>query len=263
MSSDRKPEPQAISQRPVEVCGYQIVPVDAVAVLQQVLWQIQNRRGGWILALNLDLVARGQRDKSFADLMKSADITVADGYPLVWGARKKDRNLKPFDRATGSDLTQALVHCVEPSKTAIIGGKDPKRALKKEGLDPDGGWFVFDGIVQLDEDWVKDLQSKLNGRTLVFVALGVPKQEKLIALLRPAMPETTFIGVGGSFEFIAGLSARAPVWMQKRGLEWFYRLCTEPRRLWKRYLIDYIPGALALLKDVWFSKPIKRDASAL
>lgn len=263
MMSAQKPEPKAISQHPVEVCGYRIVPVDGDTLLRHVLWQLDSGRGGWVLALNLDLVARGSRDRAFADLIKSADISVADGYPLVWGARKKNPSLPPFDRATGSDLTQALLPWVDPSKTAIIGGKDPRRALRKEGLDPEAGWFIFDGIVQLDDAWVSNLESQLVGRNLVFVALGVPKQEKLIAMLRRTMPETTFIGVGGSFEFIAGLSARAPVWMQKRGLEWFYRLCTEPRRLWKRYLIDYIPGAVALLKDVWFRKPSGRDTSAL
>ncbi len=263
MNSEPRPEPKRISQHPVEVCGYQITPVDGPVLLRHVLWQIAERQGGWVLALNLDLVARGERDPAFAQLIRGAEMTVADGYPLVWGARKKDRTIPPFDRATGSDLTQSLLNLVDPNTTAIIGGKDPRLALRKEGLNPDEGWFIFDGIVQLDASFVADLRSKLEGRTLVFVALGVPKQERLIALLKPTMPETTFIGVGGSFEFIAGLSSRAPVWMQKRGLEWFYRLCTEPRRLWRRYLIDYIPGAKALLKDVWGGKKSGKNSSAL
>lgn len=239
---------------PVEVCGYQINPFSHDQLVQYVLDRVAQKKGGWILALNLDLVARGIREPEFATLIKRATVTVADGQPLVWGAKKKNPALKDLERATGSDLTQALLHKVSPANTAIIGGKDPKLALTKEGLNPSDPWFVFDGFVKLDEEFIESLYGQIKNRTLVFVALGVPKQEKLIDALMAKMPETTFIGVGGSFEFLAGYTSRAPKWMQRNGLEWFYRLCTEPRRLWKRYLIDYIPGGLALLKDMRNSK---------
>lgn len=258
-----QPERLPDTLRPIEVCGYRMAPVTPQSLLRHVLWMIQERQGGWVLALNLDLVARGVRDPEFAMLIRKAELSVADGHPLVWGMRKKDHHRQEVERATGSDLTQALLHQVQPSRTAIIGGKDPRAALRREGLDPEAGWHIFDGIVTFDPSFLEGLRRDLEGRTLVFVALGVPKQERLISALKETMPETTFIGVGGSFEFLAGLTHRAPVWMQKRGLEWFYRLCTEPRRLWKRYLIDYIPGAVALLRDVWSAKRGNADASAL
>lgn len=82
---------------------------------------------------------------------------------------------------------------------------------------------------------------------LVLVALGSPKQEYLIEDLRGLLPEAWWIGVGISFSFVTGQVRRAPVWMQRLGLEWFFRLLCEPRRLAKRYLVDGVPFACVLL----------------
>jgi N-acetylglucosaminyldiphosphoundecaprenol N-acetyl-beta-D-mannosaminyltransferase len=227
-----------------------IAPINNTALLEHILWRIRNGTGGWILTLNLDMVARGHCDPTFSNLIKTADITVADGFPIVWAVKQKDRRLANLQRTTGSDLTRSLVHLVQPEETAIIGGKDPRLALQRQGLDPDSGWFIYDGVVKLDYDSVNELCRQIKNRKLVIVALGVPKQDKLIHELRLMMPSATFIGVGGSFEFMAGLRARAPLWMQRHGLEWFFRLCADPRRLWKRYLFDCIPALILLIKDV-------------
>lgn len=244
------PESLSGDQQTIDVCGYALTPTTPIQLLQHVLWMIESKNGGWVLAINLDLVSRGVREPDYADLIRKADLSIADGYPLVWAMRRKSPIKVANERVTGSDLTQALLHLVDPSKTAIIGGKNPSLALEREGLAATDGWFIFDGIVKMDADGIADLRSKIEGRSLVFVALGVPKQERLILALRETMPETTFIGVGGSFEFLAGLTSRAPKWMQRNGMEWLYRLCTEPRRLWRRYLIEYIPGAVLLWRDV-------------
>lgn len=82
---------------------------------------------------------------------------------------------------------------------------------------------------------------------IVYVALGSPKQEKLIARLRPVLPDAWWIGVGNSFSFLAGHVKRAPVWMQRTGLEWVHRLLQEPRRLFRRYLIVGVPFAASML----------------
>ncbi len=244
---------------PVPVCGYQIMPFTPGQLVQHVLGMIRSRKGGWVLALNLDLVARGVRQPEYKALICKADITVADGHPLVWGMKKNGMQKTLFQRCTGSDLTQKLLHLVSPLDCAIIGGKDPRSALINEGLDPAAGWSIFDGMVKIEPGIADTLKPYIEDRHLVFVALGVPKQEQLIEILRPLYPETTFIGVGGSFEFLAGITNRAPVWMQDRGLEWLYRLASEPKRLWRRYLIEYVPGGIALLKDVRHYKKLNRN----
>ena len=250
------------SPEPISVCGYTITPFTPGQLVQHILGMLRAKKGGWILALNLDLVARGVREPSYSALIKDADITVADGHPLVWAMKKNGSHDEVLQRCTGSDLTQKLLHIIPPLDCCIIGGKNPRQALINEGLDPAGGWSIFDGMVTIGPEIVESLKPYLEGRHLVFLALGVPKQEQLIQLLKPHYPETIFIGVGGSFEFLAGITNRAPQWMQDRGLEWLYRLASEPKRLWRRYLVEYVPGAIELLKDVRRNKKLRRKKSS-
>ena len=85
------------------------------------------------------------------------------------------------------------------------------------------------------------------GPDLVFVGFGFPKQERVIARLRPRLPQTWFLGCGAAIGFVAGVRSRAPGWMQDTGLEWVHRLILEPRRLMRRYLLDDAPFAVRLL----------------
>lgn len=215
------------------------------------------REGHWVVTLNLDYVSRCKRDGSFFDLLSKADVFTADGAPILWACRKVDSAFNSLDRTTGADLTPKLLRLAMPDKVAIVGGQDPKAALKKLELDP-SAYFVFDGQVELTPDFAAQLAAQIGDRPIVFVALGCPKQEKMIQLLRPNLPNAVFVAVGGSFEMIAGITTRAPQWMQKSGLEWLYRLTIEPKRLWRRYLVEYPPGAMALYKTV---RAARRTAS--
>lgn len=232
-----------------QVCGFPITPVGLEALVDHALTESKSGRGGWLLALNLDLVARSVREPEYGALLKGATLTFADGFPIVWSCRRKDRRNKGMPRVAGVDFTRALVLALPPEEVAIIGGRDPQRALTTLGRDP-SGYYIFDGKVEFTDAFLDELAEKLKDRRVAFVALGVPKQERLISLLMPRLPEVLFIGVGGTFDFLAGLISRAPVWMQNGGLEWFYRLSTEPRRLWRRYLIEYPPGAVKLFRDL-------------
>lgn len=154
-------------------------------------------------------------------------------------------------------MTPRLIDRLVASDVAIVGGIAPADALRTLGKDPTQ-YFIFDGRVELDGKWVSDLASKIGDRRAIFVALGCPKQEQLIAMLKPHLPAAVFIAVGGSFEMMSGMKARAPEWMQRAGMEWLHRLLIEPRRLWRRYLIEYPPGALALYREV---RAARRTAS--
>ncbi len=235
---------------PTNVCGFEITPVDLPTLVQETLAAARDGRGGWMLALNLDLVARSRREPEYGELLRKATLTFADGFPIVWACKKKNRANAGMPRVAGVDYTRELLMNLSPQETAIIGGQNPRAALSKLGLNPDGEYFIFDGKVEVTDAWAAEMATSLEGRKVVFLALGVPKQEKLICLLRPLLPSAIFIGVGGTFDFLAGIISRAPVWMQDRGLEWLYRLSTEPKRLWRRYLVEYPPGAMSLLRDV-------------
>jgi N-acetylglucosaminyldiphosphoundecaprenol N-acetyl-beta-D-mannosaminyltransferase len=245
------PSPISTDVKTVGVCDYQILPVNLEQVVGHILWQIENGKGSWIVTLNLDLVARGEIDPNYRKIISEAEIITADGQPIVWGAQKKDATLGGLERLTGADLTAKLIHLVAPEKIAIIGGRNPRKALTNQGLDPEAGWYIYDGMVTFEEEFLTNLKQEIAGRKLVFVALGCPKQERLIHILRETMPETTFLGIGGSFDFLAGETSRAPMWMQNYGMEWVYRIYKEPKRIGKRVFVGYIPGLRALLRDVY------------
>jgi N-acetylglucosaminyldiphosphoundecaprenol N-acetyl-beta-D-mannosaminyltransferase len=231
------------------LCGYNVTSIDLAQLTDLVANRCKKGEGGWIFPMNLDLLSRGVRDSDLKKLMQSADLTFSDGMPLVWAIRKINPAARNHVRTTGSDLTRELLMRVPALEVGAIGGMDPVGALKNLGKDP-AEYEIFDGRVTVDDPTVEALRNQFAGRKLVFVALGVPKQEQLIFRLRPLMPETVFIGVGASFEFLAGIVPRAPVWMQKSGFEWLYRLLKEPKRLWRRYLVECPVGGWALLKDI-------------
>jgi N-acetylglucosaminyldiphosphoundecaprenol N-acetyl-beta-D-mannosaminyltransferase len=135
----------------------------------------------------------------------------------------------------------------------VIGGQHPRKTIELYGPRAHRGLctFVFDGKVDLSETQLSFFCDELARHQvrLVFIALGVPKQDRLALSLRQRMPELVLLGIGGTFEILGPDGSRAPLWMQRVGLEWLYRLANEPGRLWRRYLISYPSGIWFLLKD--------------
>lgn len=232
----------------VEVAGLPVWRISVDELCSQIADWAARGEGHWIATLNLDYYARCMRDPLFLELLRKADVFTADGMPILRACRQRDPRFEGLDRTTGADLTPRLIGLLDPSLVAVIGGIDPRGALQKLDRNPDD-YFIFDGKVELTDEWARDLASKISERSVVFVALGCPKQEKMIALLQPHLPKAVFIAVGGSFDMISGATSRAPRWMQKSGFEWLYRLAIEPKRLWKRYLVEYPPGARALKRE--------------
>jgi len=231
------------------IFGLQVWGISIDDLARQIGEWVGRGEGHWIATLNLDYIARCAKSKSFHELLSRADVFTADGMPVLRACQKIDTRFESLGRTTGADLTPRLIELLDPSEVAIVGGADPASAIRRLGRDPKL-YFIFDGKVQLDEAWACDLAARIRGRNAVLVALGCPKQEQLIALLKPHLPNAVFIAVGGSFELMAGMKSRAPQWMQRAGLEWLHRLLIEPRRLWHRYLVEYPPGALALYREV-------------
>lgn len=204
---------------------------------------------------NVDILHRAMRDPESRDYLESSSIVVADGKPLIWASRIAG-NALPV-RVAGSDLIWSLSAAMATAGRSVylLGGEPGVAAqaeevlrerfvdLKLAGhLSPP---FGFD--TRSDEyDAICD-EVVAAAPDLVFVGLGFPKQERVIARLRPRMPRTWFMGCGAAIGFVAGVHSRAPGWMQDSGLEWVHRLALEPRRLMRRYLVDDAPFALRLL----------------
>lgn len=210
-----------------------------------------------MVTLNLEMVSRGRLDPAYRELLKSADLFIADGMPLVWGSKMKRGVPRIPERAAGADLTSDLIRLVPSEKIAIIGGKDPMQALLKLGIENPERAYIFNEKIDATPEAANAFAAELNqrGSQMIFVALGVPKQDRIAALLRERVEQGILVGVGGTFELIAGQLKRAPAWMRKAGFEWLFRLLQEPKRLAHRYLVVYWVGGFALAGDIvksWF-----------
>jgi N-acetylglucosaminyldiphosphoundecaprenol N-acetyl-beta-D-mannosaminyltransferase len=242
--------------------------VDAVTeaeAIGHILGALADGRGGWVATPNLDHLRQFVVSAEVAELYAQADLVVADGMPIVWASRLAGTPLPA--RAAGSDVIWSLtaeatrrgrsVYFLGGAPGACDKAADVFRrnypALRVAGTHcPPHGFHARAG--GLDE--IRD-RLRVAEPDIVYVALGFPKQERLIRLLRDEFPTTWFVGVGISFSFVTGEVQRAPDWLQKIGLEWAHRLLMEPRRLARRYLMHDLPfaarlGLYAVLRRVLF-----------
>ena len=208
-------------------------------------------QGGWVVTLNTEMLARMAHDPDYGDLLSQANLCVADGMPLVWASqRQPDRACHIPERTTGVDLVDRLLGARHVPPFAIIGGRDPQTTLAHRYPHAQAACrFCFTGRVDGSDAQIERFARELERHEvrLLFLALGVPKQDVLAAALRARLPQVVIIGVGGTFEILGPEGRRAPRWMQRSGLEWFYRFVREPGRLWRRYLLQYPAGIRYLL----------------
>ena len=233
------------------------MPVDAVSEPQAVgaiVAALDAGRGGTVITPHLEILRRYVQDPSVRGHFGTAGLIVADGQPLVWASRVMGRPLP--ERVAGSDLIWSLAgECALRGRGVFLLGGAPgaceaARDRLREfypGLDI-RGWCSPPVGFDRDPAAMAALKAELREARpdVVFVALGFPKQERVIAELRGALPQAWFLGVGVSLSFVAGHVARAPDWAMRYGLEWFHRLLQEPRRLARRYLVDGLPFAARL-----------------
>lgn len=243
----------------IELLGVPLDALDAAAVVDRVFGSLGHGAGGWIVTPNIDHLRLSEGDPELRALYARADLVVADGMPLLWAACLRRTPLP--ERVAGSDLAWLLAErAAHEGRTLYLLGGNPGAAetaarrlrdrwpeLRIAGCSaPRLSAFPTRGEVST-------LRAELE-RTrpdVVYVGLGAPKQERLIAALREDFPATWWIGVGIGISFIAGEVRRAPRWMQRLGLEWVHRLLGEPRRLASRYLCHDLPFTLRLLARSW------------
>lgn len=235
-----------------EICGLQVSRGNLESHVRDITERADLGNGAWLLTLNTEMLARGVRDPAYWDLVKQADIITADGMPLVWASGVKRREAAIAGRTTGVDLVDAMLRLERVPRFAVIGGKSPLETIQRYGAKAvEACVYLFDGKVDLSEAQLNLFCDELARRQakVVFIALGVPKQDQLALELRRRMPGLVLTGIGGTFEILGPQGSRAPAWMQRSGLEWLFRLTNEPGRLWRRYLINYPRGIWFLLKD--------------
>jgi N-acetylglucosaminyldiphosphoundecaprenol N-acetyl-beta-D-mannosaminyltransferase len=184
--------------------------------------------------------------------VNEADLVTPDGMPLVWALRRM--GVSGATRVDGAGLIIRILKEAAQNKlpVALYGGTERSATAFQEFVlrnYPSIPWTTtilppFRSLTGAEDDeFTRRLVA--SGARIVFVSLGCPKQDKWMAAHRGKLP-AVLIGVGAAVDFHAGIVPRAPRWMQRVGLEWLFRLCQEPRRLWKRYLI-HNPRFVALL----------------
>jgi N-acetylglucosaminyldiphosphoundecaprenol N-acetyl-beta-D-mannosaminyltransferase len=243
----------------INLRGVRLHAVTEAQCVRHVLDELDAGRGGVVVTPNLDHLRRCVFDVSFGALVSEADMVVADGMPLVWASKLQGTPLP--ERVAGSNLISSLSGAAaERGKSVFLLGGAPgtadaaARVLKERfpGLIVAGTCCPSHGFED-DQRAMSDLQQRLAacGADIVYVALGSPKQERLISRLKVVLPRAWWLGVGNSFSFLSGHVKRAPLWMQRMGVEWLHRLCQEPRRLFKRYIVSGLPfGSSLMLRSV-------------
>lgn len=234
------------------LCGLPVSRANLQETLDELVSRMKRGEGAWLLTLNTEMLSRFTQEPEYRELVAQADIITADGMPLVWASRFRGADQGIADRTTGVDLVDAFLRMPNLPSYAVIGGVDPAVTLARYGdAALQACRYLFNGKVNLSDEQVQEFADTLRDKQVrvLFIALGVPKQDRLALKLRASIPELIITGIGGTFEILGPQGSRAPLWMQKTGLEWLYRLSREPGRLWRRYLIHYPAGIALLLKD--------------
>lgn len=217
------------------------VPIEGTS-LQDTIIRINEGRARWIVTVNPEILLEAKRDATYRDILRQADLRVADGFGVTCAAFVNGQHIT---RVTGVELAEKLLDeaVIHNWNVAFIGGEPgvAEKALATQqtqrptlrGFALQGGKIGADGMGD-DTDAEAIHQITMQAPDVVLVAFGHPKQERWIAKNLPTLPSVKVIlGIGGTFDYWAGIVPRAPKWLQTIGLEWLYRLFREPWR-WKR-----------------------------
>jgi N-acetylglucosaminyldiphosphoundecaprenol N-acetyl-beta-D-mannosaminyltransferase len=222
--------------------------IDAVTfaeALDRITELVERRRGGAVFTPNVDHVVKAEHDPDFRRAYSHADLCLADGMPLVWASRLLGSPLP--EKVSGSDLMHPLMRLAAERqwRVYLLGGRPGvaqeageklTRELDVTIVGTDSPVVGSDGTDKSSEQTLERLSAA--SPDLVLVAFGAPKQELWIDRLGEGLGPAVAMGVGGSLDFITGQVRRAPAWMSRAGLEWLFRLLQEPRRMWRRYLVE-------------------------
>lgn len=230
-------------------------------VVDSVFHALDSGLGGRIVTPNIDILQVVRRTPELRDLVRTADILVADGMPIVW-ASKLLRTPLP-ERVSGADLVWSLAGraATEGRSVYLLGGRPGIAQRAGETFTaryPDLKIVGYDSPEYGFENSPRQMRAVIDKLTaaqpdLVYLALGFPKQDVVAARLAQYLPHTWFLGCGGALDMAAGAVDRANPTVQKLGGEWIHRMLKEPRRLARRYLLNDAPYAAGLLTRSTFN----------
>lgn len=230
----------------VNICGVEVDSYSFNEVIEIIIKHILlSPTPEYVVTPNAYHIILLRQDSDFQEIYRNAFLVVPDGVPLLWAAKFLGTPLN--GRVNGTDLFERLcsIAAQKNLKIFLLGGRPGAAEKASEvlltrhpALDVAGTYCPPYGFETDPEELEKiNAQIRTAAPHLLFVGLGAPKQEKWISANYEKLNVPISVGIGVSFELVADLVKRAPVWMQKTGLEWLFRLLVEPQRLWQRYII--------------------------
>jgi len=232
-------------------------PVDNLSLeeaLQKTEEFIRSRKPHQHVAINVDKIIKMRRDPQFRKTVTSCDLITVDGQPLIWVSKLLGQPIK--ERFGGLDIMNGLIPRAADKGYRIyfLGAKDEviKKVVEYYKLKFSSlkiaGWHNGYWGTKEEEKIVSEIKNAKPH--ILFVAISSPKKEAFLQKYLGKMNVPFVMGVGGAFDIIAGVTKRAPKWMQRCSLEWLFRLHQEPRRLWKRYLVEDPIFVLMVAKEL-------------
>ena len=225
----------------VRILDADFAPLTTRQTLDQIFQLIARGERGYLCTINVAILMIMRSNARLRRFISRAWLSVADGAPLVWASRLMGAPLP--ERVTGVDLVEQLCEGAAErglgvyllgAKPEIVARVAERLTSRYPGLRIAG---YADGYFDAEQAASRADDVRESGAKLLIVAMGVPRQEYFLEDHWARLGVNFAIGVGGSFDVLAGLRKRAPVFLQTAGLEWVFRLCQEPRRLFARYLV--------------------------
>jgi N-acetylglucosaminyldiphosphoundecaprenol N-acetyl-beta-D-mannosaminyltransferase len=259
--------PSSASRRRVKLGQIWIDSLTFAGALDEIEALVARGQGGAVFTPNIDHVVMAESDEAFRLAYAGAELSLVDGKPLLWASRLLGWPLP--EKISGADLVLPLMRRAAERKWRVylLGGApgvaDSARELlrRDHGVDVAGADSPQVGARGTFEPQIVE-RVRAAAPHLLLVALGAPKQELFIHAAKAQLAPAVALGIGAGLDFIAGAVKRAPAWMSQAGLEWFYRLSREPRRLWRRYLVNDPKFLAVLARDLRVPKEARGRTSA-
>jgi N-acetylglucosaminyldiphosphoundecaprenol N-acetyl-beta-D-mannosaminyltransferase len=247
----------SMNQDSVVILGITIHNLSMIELLEKL-----NLYGGTVVTPNVDHLMRLQKEADFREVYKDADYAVCDSKIVQYASYFLGQPIR--EKISGSDLFPAFCQYNKNNqdiKIFLLGGKEGVarqaqikinkkvgREIVVESYSPSFGFEKNEAECQMIVEKIRS-----SGATVLAVGVGAPKQEKWIFKYKSYLPNIKiFLSIGATIDFEAGCLSRSPQWVSAMGIEWLYRLAMEPKRLWKRYLVDDLPFLFLILKQKFF-----------
>jgi N-acetylglucosaminyldiphosphoundecaprenol N-acetyl-beta-D-mannosaminyltransferase len=249
---------------PVALLGVAFDSLTLAEALQRLEAMVAARRPHYVVTANVDFLAQAREDVELHRILNDAHLVLCDGTPLVWASRLFGNALP--ERVAGADLVPHLLRRAARRRFRVyfLGATPEANARAVANVRAQFPGLLIAGshappfrpLLEMNHE---EIVARICAAQpdILLVSFGCPKAEKWIGMHYQRLGVPVTIGVGATIDFLAGRMKRAPVWMQRSGMEWLFRLCQEPRRLFRRYARDLWSCGWGLAGQAWRTWPVR------